>query len=227
MFDEARNFHKSYGQEGVGDCEFLNPRSVVSTLRGILYVASDNGIDALSDRGFFLWRFGSGVLGASWDVAVDEMAVDNREFFVANSSHHRVAVFNQKGDLMRTIGSTGSGRGQFQYPTAVAISRGELYVSDSQNHRVQVFTTQGVYIKEFGQGVLSYPSKLLFAGGIHLYIADRFNDCFAVFNRNGSWLVSIDCADQPVGLSLDDCMLEWQVCSSDWSCIFITLCSLK
>ena len=30
VFDEARNFHKSYGQ-GVGECVFLNPRSVVST----------------------------------------------------------------------------------------------------------------------------------------------------------------------------------------------------
>ena len=169
-----------------------------------MYVASDNGIDVLSDRGFFLWRVGSGVLGTSWDVAVDEMAVDNREFFVADSSHTRVAVFNQKGNLIRTIGSTGSGRGQFQYPTGVPISRGELYVSDSQNHRAQVFTTQGVYIREFGQGVLSYPSKLLFAGSIHSYITDLFNNCIAVFNRNGSWLVSIDCVGQPAGLSLDE-----------------------
>ena len=150
------------------------------------------------------------------------MAVDDREFFVADSSRNRVAVLSQKGGLIRTIGSTGSGRGQFQYPTGVAISCGELHVSDSQNYRVQMFTTQGVYIREFGQGVyirefgqgvyirefgqgvLCYHSKLLFAGGIHLYIADRFNNCIAVFNRDGSWLVSIDCAGQPVGLSLDE-----------------------
>ena len=73
VFDKSRNFHKSYGQEGVGDCEFLNPRSVVATLRGILYVASDNGIDALSDKGFFSGDLALGywVLCGMWLLTIE------------------------------------------------------------------------------------------------------------------------------------------------------------
>ena len=199
VFDNGRNFVRSFGQQGVGDGQLLNPKSVVVTSKEIVYVASDNGVDVLTENGDFVRRVGTGILDTPWDVAVH-----NGEIFVADSSHNRVAVFSQKGELVRTIGSAGSGPGQFRYPAGVAISPdGELYVSDCGNNRVQVFTTQGVFIREFGKGQLNSPNKLQFAVDEHVLIADCCNNRIAVFTQDGAWVTSVACAGHPAGLAAD------------------------
>ena len=116
-----------------------------------------------------------------------------------------VAVFSQDGELIRTIGSQGTGPGQFKYPTSVAISPdGELYVSDCHNNGcVQVLTPQEVYIREFGKGQLSYQHKLLFSGDKHVLVADQLNHRVAVFNQNGALVSSLPCAQSPHGLAVD------------------------
>ena len=92
----------------------------------------------MSYNGAFVRRIGCGTLKEPWDVSVHRGDV-----FVADTGNHRVAVFSQDGEFIRTIGSQGTGPGQFKYPTSVAISpNGELYVSDSNNGRAQELTPQ-------------------------------------------------------------------------------------
>ena len=199
VFDHTRTFVRSFGQEGTGNGQLRSPRSVVTTSEGLLYIANDNGVDVLTENGIFVRRIGTGVLGTPFDAAVH-----NGEVFVADISHNCVAVFSQEGDFVRTIGSTGTGPGQFRYPMSVAISpNGALHVSDCHNCRVHVLSIQGEYIREFGNRQLSYPNKLQFTSGKHLLVADRFNNCIAVFNQSGVWAASIPCAGHPVGLSFD------------------------
>ena len=199
VFDNGRNFVRSFGQQGVGDGQLLNPKSVVATSKELVYVASDNGVDVLTENGDFVRRIGTGILDTPWDVAVHY-----GEIFVADSSNNRVAVFSQEGELVRTIGSAGSGPGQFQYPAGVAISPdGDLYISDCRNHRVQVLTTQGVFVREFGKEQLTYPNKLQFTVDKHVLVADRYNNRIAVFTQDGAWVTSVACAGHPVGLAAD------------------------
>ena len=116
----------------------------------------------------------------------------------------RVAIFSQDGQLVRTIGSAGSGPGQFSYPRGVAISPDrELYVSDQSNCRVQVLTLQGVYIREFGKGQLSGQHKLLLSSDKHVLVADCGNSRVAVFNKDGTLVSSLPCANNPMGLAVD------------------------
>ena len=194
-FDNGRNFVRYFGQEGTENGELQNPRSVI-TSKGILYSASNN---VLREDGDFVRQIGTGILNAPWDVVVH-----NEEIYVADSYHDRVVVFSQEGELVRTIGSAGSGPGQFRYPAGVALSRdGELYVSDSNNHRLQVLTTQGVYITTFGRRKLRSPHKLQFTTDKHEVVADRFNNYIAVFTQDGAWVTSVACAGHPVGLAVD------------------------
>ena len=189
-FDNGRNFVRYFGQEGIENGELQNPRSVI-TSKGLLYIASNNGVNVLREDGDSVRRIGTGILNAPWDVAVH-----NVEIYVADSSNNRVAVFSQKGELVRTIGSVGSGPGQFQYPAGVALSPdGELYVSDGNNHCIQVLTTQGVYITTFG--------RRKFTADKHVLVADRFNNYIAVFTQDGAWVTFVACAGHPVGLASD------------------------
>jgi uncharacterized repeat protein (TIGR01451 family) len=62
-----------------------------------------------------------------------------------------IASNAQAGTLIRTIGSTGSGDGQFAGVNGIAVDeRGRIYAVDSFNARVQVFDSEGVFQFAFG-----------------------------------------------------------------------------
>ena len=192
VFDAERKFAKSFGQLRV-------PMGIAITAEGLLYVAHAHGVDVLTYDGALVRQIGCGTLKYPWDVTVH-----NGEVFVADSGNHRVAVFSQDGKLVHTIGSQGSGPGQFISPTGVAISPdGELYVSDFGNSRVQVLTPQGVYIREIGKGQLNTQHKLLFSGDKHMLVADQTNNRVAVFNQDSALVLSLPSAEYPVGLAVD------------------------
>ena len=198
MFDAERNFAKSFGQQGTEEGQLWAPKGIAITTEGLLYVAHMNAVDVLTYDGVCVRRIGCKTLKEPWDVTVH-----NGEVFVADRSNHHVAVFSQDGELIRTIGSHGTGPGQFSGPTGVAISPDEgLYVSDQSNHRIQVLTPQGVYISEFGKEQLSGQHKLLLSGDKHVLVADYSNHRVAVFDQDGALVSSLPCAN-PLGLAVD------------------------
>ena len=199
VFDADRKFIRSFGQQGVEKGQLQHPTGVTISTGSLLYVIHGNGVDVMKDDGVFMQRIGCGTLNHPWDVAVHQ-----GEVFVADNGNHRVAVFSQDGELIRTIGSHGTGPGQFRYPTGVAISPdGELYVSECGNGRVQVLTPQGAYIRVFGKGQLSSQHKLLFSADKHVLVADQRNHRVAVFNQDGALVSSLPCAQNPLGLAVD------------------------
>ena len=203
VFNATRKFVRSFGKEGEGDGQLRTPRNVAITSKGLLYVASYKRVDVLRGDGVFVRRIGAGILSTPWDVTAH-----NGEIFVADYGNGCVSVFNQEGNLVRTIGSKGTGPGQFSRPTGVAVSPdGELYVSDrwnDSNNCVQVFTLQGVYIREFGAGQLKAPQKLQFCSDKHhVLVADNLKNRVAVFNYDGALVSFLPCANNPYGLAVD------------------------
>ena len=217
VFDADRKFIRSFGQQGAEKGQLQGPTGVAISTDGLLYVTHINGIDVMKDDGVFMQRIGHGTLNQPWDVAVHK-----GEVFVADFGNHRVAVFSQDGELIRTIGSQGTGPGQFSSPTGVAISPdGELYVSERVNSRVQVLTPQGVYIREFGKGQLSKQQKLLFSADKHVLVADRSNHRVAVFNQDGALVSSLPCAQNPIGLAVDKKGNLLVACDTGGKCVQI------
>ena len=79
---------------------------------------------------------GRGQLDCPYSVAVDLYDF----IFVADTSNHRVSIFDQNKNLVHCFGSKGSSIGQFQHPYGIAVSaNGNLYVSDRNNKRILVF----------------------------------------------------------------------------------------
>ena len=199
VFDAARKFVKSFGQQGAENGQLQSPMSVAISSQGLLYVANGNRVDVLTKDGLFVRQIGTGILQKPWDVTVY-----NGTIFVAYGCNNCVAVFSEDGMLVRSIGSSGTRAGQFNLPTGVTVSPdGELYVSDCCNHRIQVFSTKGLYIRQFGNGLLQYPHKVLFTGDKHVLIADQNNNRIAAFNQGGKLVKSIACAGYPCGLAVD------------------------
>eukprot|EP00095_Tigriopus_kingsejongensis_P011158 maker-scaffold259_size234575-snap-gene-1.18 protein:Tk11158 transcript:maker-scaffold259_size234575-snap-gene-1.18-mRNA-1 annotation:"tripartite motif-containing protein 3" len=76
-----------------------------------------------------------------------DLAVDGEgHILVADTGVGSVLVFDYSGELLRSIGSKGSGKGQFKDISAVCIApSGEIVVADS---RIQVFTPDGKFQRE-------------------------------------------------------------------------------
>ena len=121
-------------------------------------------------------------------------------------------MFDQTGQLKNTIGSVGSGDGQFSRPWGISI---KLYVADYDNHRVQKLTSRGEFLHKFGQhgsGQVQFdgPSAVIVDSNNRLIVSDNGNHRIQILNEVGDWLLTIDgkgsgnhCFQYPRGLALD------------------------
>jgi tripartite motif-containing protein 71 len=88
-----------------------------------------------SESGKFTWPRGVGS-GPAGEIAV------------ADSSNHRVQVFDANGAFRFEFGTYGNGDGEFDCLAGVAINRiGQFIIADRYNHRIQVFDPAGKTLK--------------------------------------------------------------------------------
>ena len=130
----------------------------------------------------------NGSMGKPWGIAFSR----NGLWAVADFSNHCVYIFDDKDQLVRKFGSSGSNNGQFSNPIGIIFdSHNYLYVVDNSNHRVQQFNANGNYLLQFGSygssaGQLHSPNGI----AIHkdkAYIADYNNKRVSVFHTNGQF----------------------------------------
>lgn len=124
------------------------------------------------------------------------MAASRREnIFASAFFSHCVQTFATDGTVTRTWGTSGSGVGQFRYPSGIAVAEtGEVVVTDTDNHRVQVFRTDGTFVRWFGSeghnpGQLHCPRGVGVTKDGEVVVADRLNHRIQVFRlSDGAWL---------------------------------------
>ena len=97
-------------------------------------------------------------LGGLTDPTVAITDPQNGDVYVAESHTDvadpalvgQISVFDKSGKLLRILGKTGTGPGEFRTPHALAFdSKGRLVVADRHNHRIQVLTKDGKFILEY------------------------------------------------------------------------------
>ena len=131
------------------------------------------------------------------------------EIFFSDFLGNVVRVIDKSG-IIRTIAGTGaqgfSGDGgaavdaQLNYPQGLACDKeGNLYIADNRNHRIRVVNTDGIISTIAGDGTpgwygddgpailaeLNYPRDIFFDLIGRLYIADTFNHCIRMIDKNG------------------------------------------
>ena len=72
----------------------------------------------------------------------------NGELYVSDGyGNSRIHHFSAEGELLRSWGSTGTGRGQFNLPHSVwAHTDRRVFVCDRENDRIQIFSPEGEYL---------------------------------------------------------------------------------
>ena len=106
----------------------------------------------------------------------------------------QIAVFNTRGQRIRTFGSYGDSSEQMKYPRGVAIDDMEnIYVSS--DHKLQKFTSSGELIKCVSQlgskeGEFNVPHGVALYNS-QLYVCDRNNHRIQVFDLDLNFIHSI------------------------------------
>ncbi len=106
--------------------------------------------------------------GTSEDlVAPANLYVTGNAVYVSDALLGKVNVYSRDGTYLRTVGSYGTGYGQFARPKGIAVDRDEnLYVVDAAFQNVQMFDREGNLLMFFGgpgtePGHMTLPAKVI------------------------------------------------------------------
>ncbi len=105
-----------------------------------------------------------------------------------------IRKMNWDDEDLGTIGSSGSGDGQFVWPVQIIRDAAEnLYVSDEGLHRISAFQRDGTFIGKWGEhgtepGQLNRPSGVTFDADEDLYVADTMNHRVQKFAKDGRFI---------------------------------------
>lgn len=124
--------------------------------------------------------------------------------FVVDSKAHDIKVFDDAGQLVRTLGRHGEGEGEFNGPTYLSLADDKLYVSDTLNARIQVIDEQGRYIKSYGRrglylGDTPRPKGVATDRDGNVYIVESYYDYLLIFNDKGDFLLPIGGTGNAIG----------------------------
>ena len=188
------------------------PHQLLITMDGQHVQNSPNNLDVRPKRDYRVLCNAQQVIQCNMPFCV---AIHDSGDIYVGSDYHCIYVFDQTGQLKNTIGSSGSGDGQFIYPWGISIKGDVLYVADSGNHRVQKLTSSGKFFHKFGQqgsgqGQLSSPRAVIIDSNNKLIVSDCDNHRIQIFNDNGGCLLTVDgkgsgnhSFQSPWGLALD------------------------
>ena len=127
------------------------------------------------------------------------VAVNHRdEIAVTDELNHRVQIFNNNGNFMRSFCRQGSNNGELNGPIGIAFDKdGNIFVVDNGNSRIQRFSGEGRYMSQFGGDEGSLDSQLSNPWGLSLdsngniIVADVGNKLIKIFSPDGKFLMKI------------------------------------
>jgi sugar lactone lactonase YvrE len=118
-------------------------------------------------------------------VAVDKSGA----VWALDKKKARVVKLDDSGNILFSIGSSGSDKGEFDDAEDIAVSSaGIVFVADTGNSRVQVFSSDGVFLKEIDRdtsGKLDEPVAIALDPQNGLYVLDKDRAVVSTYSAKG------------------------------------------
>jgi hypothetical protein len=166
---------------------------VSSSLSEEILVAAGNEIVVFDRSGKELYSITNEKLMDPQGVAVSGSSI-----FVVDRGSNCLLKFDKTvaSELLKSVGGSGNGKGQFHDPHGLTVVGDEVIVCDGGNNRLQVFTSDLVFVRQFGSrgtgdGQLLDPVGVIHDRNLQLYVSDFINQCVQVFTKQGKYLRSL------------------------------------
>jgi hypothetical protein len=213
------------GRQGGAGTGFGQPVSIAPAKNGIMFVANRGGAGRISkvkiDNEEFLKEFGRTDVQVNpfggpsvpeqespfvWLTAI---ALDRAEnVYASDEWRHRITVFDNDGEMVKTWGEAGEGEAQLNGPSGLAFDADDnVWIVNSLNSRIQRFDKDGKYLGGFGrkgnaQGDLDLPWGITIDNDGDIYVADWNNHRVQKFSPDGTHLLTFG-SGRKTGVSTD------------------------
>jgi len=152
----APAFAMAWGEPGDEPGQFHSPIGIAVNANDEIYVTDLNNarVQKFTLNGKYLGEFDLPLDSPPRDSCIiGGIAIDNQGLlYLSFMTRHKVAVYNDAGEVAREWGSEGEEDGEFNQPGGVLIRpNGTLLVADQGNHRVQKFTLDGKSLGHWGE----------------------------------------------------------------------------
>lgn len=169
---------------------------------------ADGELLVLDNAGRVLVLDADGVLVRQWRMPENDVGnpegicrLQDGRIVVADTHYSRLVVFDDRGELLRTLGEEGTGPGQFLYPVRVIQDpAGFVYVAEyGSNDRVQKLTSDLEFVLAFGRfgtepGAFQRANGLAWRDGL-VYVSDAVNMRVQAFRDDGEFVGVVGGAD--------------------------------
>ena len=202
IFDIRGQKIRTFGSQGVSPDQMIGPEGIAIDDTDNSYVSSYHKLQKFTSSGELIKC--DGQEGRKEGEFYDPCGVTlyDNQVYVCDSNKHRIQVFDLDLNFVRSIGSHGNGRGEFNVPLDVKFdTAGNMYVADYDNERVQVMDSSDHFIRSFGQkgeGKLRGPSGLHIADK-YVYVSDVRGHCIVVYETSGQFVTSFGRCGQKEG----------------------------
>ena len=193
IFDIRGQKIRTFGSHGDSPDQMVYPKGIAIADDDNIYVSSWHKLQKFTSSGDLIKCVGQrGWKEREFDDPRGVTLYDN-QLYVCDRNNHRIQVFDLDLNFVRSIGSRGNGRGEFNAPLDVKFdTAGNMYVAEYDNGRVQVMDSSGHFIRSFGQegeGKLRGPSGLHIADK-YVYVSDFSGHCIVVYETSGQFVTS-------------------------------------
>jgi len=180
--------------------DFNSPRGLAVSRDNVLFLADSfhNSIVMLRPDGTEVGRFGAkGDADSQLRVPRHACPLPNGLVLVCDTDHNRLQVFDSTGKLLRKVGTSGEGPGEFKFPLCAVVNPvtfNEIAVADTDNHRVQFFDLNFAYLGEIGtvndpatgryevQPRMQKPNSVVYDSAGHLYVSELVSHFVRIFS---------------------------------------------
>lgn len=194
----AATYVTSWGTDGSGPGQFVNPSGVAAAPDGTAYVAESYGgsyarIQHVTAKGAVLDTFGTYGSGDGQISDVNGMSVGpGGDLWVADSGNNRVQRFSSTGEFKSKITAV-SGTPLSSPSDVVVASDGTLYIADFGNRRIAVVSGDGLTESAWGsQGYTDDAAEFQGLAGLalspddqHVYVLDSWANHVKKFSTAG------------------------------------------
>ena len=193
VFDIRGQRVRTFGSKGNRPEQMDYPAGIAVDDMDNIYVGNFYKLQKFTSRGELIKCVGQkGSKEGEFDV-IRGLTVHREQVYVCDRDNHRIQVFDLDLNFIRSIGSLGKGRGEFNKPLDVKFdTAGNMYVADFYNNGVQVMDSSGQFIRVFGQegeGKLDGPTALHIADKC-VYVSDLCHHRIVVYETSGQFVTS-------------------------------------